>query len=137
MDGKEADGWLKKLERQAEGTFWDDLGCRAVEVSQERTVIVLDAEARHLNAMGIVHGGVLASLLDNAMGLAVMRAHPEKRTVTTNLNVHFVAPFDAGTLTTTATILHGTRSTITVQASIVDQNGKLGTIGTGSFRLLD
>ena len=129
--------WMQQLEARAKGTFWDHLGCKAVEVSEARTVIALDVERRHLNAMNIVHGGVLSSLLDNAMGLAVMRAHPGKRTVTTNLNVHFVASLGVGTLTTTATVLHETRSTITVQANVVDQDGKLGTIGTGSFRLLD
>jgi len=129
--------WLERLEARAKGTFWDYLGCRAVEVSELRTAIALDVEPKHLNPMNIVHGGVLSSLIDNAMGLAVMRAHPGKRTVTTNLNVHFVASLGLGTLTTTATVLHETRSTVTVQASVVDQDGKLGTIGTGSFRLLD
>ncbi|HZG77537.1 MAG TPA: PaaI family thioesterase [Paenibacillus sp.] len=135
----ESDGlaWMKRLEERAKGTFWDDLGCKAVEVSEARTVVALDARRRHLNAMGIVHGGVLSSLIDNAMGLAVMRMHPDKRTVTTNLNVHFVASLGPGPLTTTATVLHETRSTVTVEARVTDGDGRLGTIGTGSFRLLD
>ncbi|TLS52102.1 PaaI family thioesterase [Paenibacillus antri] len=129
--------WMKKLEERAQGTFWELLGCKAEAVSPERTVIALVAEKRHLNAMGIVHGGVLASLLDNAMGLAVMSAYPDKRTVTTNLNVHFVASLGPGPLRTTAKVLHETRTTLTVEASVEDASGKLGTIGTGSFRLLD
>lgn len=129
-------GWLDQLEKRAAGTFWDYLGCKALEVAPERTVISLDVEKKHLNAMNIVHGGVLSSLIDNAMGLAVLSAHPDKRTVTTNLNVHFVAALGLGTLTTVATVLHETRSTLTVQATVSDQDGKLGTMGTGSFRIV-
>jgi uncharacterized protein (TIGR00369 family) len=129
--------WLQKLEERAKGTFWEHLGCKAERVSPERTVITLEAEKRHLNALGIVHGGVLSSLIDNAMGLAVMSAHPERSTVTTNLNVHFVAPLELGKLTAVATVLHSTRSTLTVQAAVTGHDGKLGTFGTGSFRLLD
>jgi uncharacterized protein (TIGR00369 family) len=129
--------WLEQLEQRAKGTFWDYLGCKALEVAPERTVIALETEKKHLNAINIVHGGVLSSLLDNAMGLAVMSALPGRKTVTTNLNVHFVASLGVGTLTATATVLHTTRSTLTVQATVADQDGKLGTIGTGSFRVLE
>ncbi|HZG88348.1 PaaI family thioesterase [Paenibacillus sp.] len=135
MDQKEKE-WLEQLEARAAGTFWDYLGCEALEVSRERTVIALDAEKKHLNAMDIVHGGVLASLLDNVMALAVMSARPGERTVTTNLNVHFVAPLAAGRLTATAKVLHESASTLTVEASVRGADGKLGTVGTGSFRML-
>jgi len=135
MDPKEKE-WLAQLEERAAGTFWDYLGCKALEVSPERAVIALDAEKKHLNAMDIVHGGVLASLLDNVMALAVMSARPGARTVTTNLNVHFVAPLGAGRLTATAKVLHETASTLTVEASVHGADGKLGTVGTGSFRML-
>jgi len=129
---------LAKLEERAKGTFWETLGCKAAEVSAERVVVTLEAEERHLNAMRIVHGGVLSSLIDNAMGLAVLFALPEgARTVTTNLNVHFVAPLERGTIVTEARVLHRSRSTFTVQATVMDASGKLGTIGTGSFRVLD
>jgi uncharacterized protein (TIGR00369 family) len=137
IDMDTGSSWLEQLELRAKGTFWDYLGCKALEVAPDRTVIALDVEKKHLNAMNIVHGGVLSSLIDNAMGLAVMSAMPGKKTVTTNLNVHFVASLEIGTLTTTARVLHTTRSTLTVEATVVDQDGKLGTIGTGSFRLLD
>lgn len=135
--GTESARWLKELEKFAKGTFWEHLGLRAVDVAEERTIIALDAKPEHLNGMDIVHGGVLASMLDSAMGLAVMRAYPGRRIVTTNLNVHFVAPMKTGTLTAVAEIAHKSRTTITVQASVTDAAGKLGTIGTGSFRLLD
>lgn len=132
----EEQAWLEQLKQRAKGTFWDYLGCTAEEVTAERTVVTLTAEKKHLNPIGMVHGGVLSSLLDNAMGLAVIAARPGESAVTTNLNVHFVAPLHEGRLITTAVIQHQSRSTITVHATVTDESGKLGTIGTGSFRIL-
>ncbi len=128
--------FLSAISDRTPGTFWEHLGCRAVEVGSERTVVVIDVEPKHLNPMGIVHGGVLSSLLDSAMGVAVMHAHPNHHAVTTNLNLHYVASFQEGTLTATAHILHASRSTVTVEARVEDAQGKLGTTATGSFRLL-
>lgn len=135
-NGGSADAWLAALAERAKGTFWEYLGFQADEVTPGRTVITLTAGPHHLNPMGIVHGGVLSSMLDNAMGLAVMAARPGEKTVTTNLNVQFVAPLHEGKLTAVAQILHQSRSTLTVQATVTDESGKLGTIGTGSFRML-
>lgn len=129
--------WLKRLERRMEGTFWEQIGCSIVEVSLERSVVELVVDRRHLNSMGMVHGGVLATLLDTAMGLAALGAYPGRRSVTTNLSVHFVAPLGLGTLVATASVLHASRSTVTLQASVADRAGKLGTAGTGSFRFVD
>lgn len=128
--------WMKELEARAQGTFWEYLGGRIVELSAEKAVVALDIRKHHLNPMQIVHGGVLSSLIDNTMGLAAMAARPGHKVVTTNLNVNFVAPFEKGILTTTASVVHASRSTLTLQASVTDETGKLGTIGTGSFRIL-
>ncbi|WP_274364154.1 PaaI family thioesterase [Paenibacillus thermotolerans] len=134
--GSGSDGWLAAMEERAKGTFWEHIGFKAEEVTAQRTVITLVADRRHLNPIGLVHGGVLSSMLDNAMGLAVMAARPGEKTVTTNLNVHFVAPLHEGKLTAVAYVQHESRTTLTVQGTVTDERGRLGTIGTGSFRIL-
>ena len=45
---------------------------------------------RHLNALGIVHGGLLTAFLDAAMGAAAWRASG-RRCVTLSLNVAFLS----------------------------------------------
>jgi uncharacterized protein (TIGR00369 family) len=49
------------------------------------------AEARHANGHGIVHGGMLVTLLDNALGLTVWHAAGLRPAVTMQLNTHFLA----------------------------------------------
>ncbi|WP_409346998.1 PaaI family thioesterase [Paenibacillus sp. MBLB4367] len=123
------------LERAAQGTFWTYLGCKLDKWDGRQVVISLDVQPHHLNLIGILHGGVHASLLDNAMGLAAMASRPKEKIVTAVMNVHFVSPIRAGLATVTAEIVHSTRKGITAQGRIVDADGRLGSIGTGSFRV--
>ncbi|MDP9395729.1 MAG: PaaI family thioesterase [Actinomycetota bacterium] len=54
-------------------------------------VLTLRVEGRHLNAMGAVHGGVIATLVDSAMANAVSAALGEgRRGVTVALNVTYL-----------------------------------------------
>jgi len=127
---------LQQLVQAASGTFWEYLGCELVCLEERRVVVGLKAERHHLNLIGLVNGGVLSSLLDNAMGIMVMLARPGEKVVTTNLNVHFVAPLYEGQLLVTAELLHQSRKMITALGRVSDGAGRLGTMGSGSFRVI-
>ena len=59
-------------ERFEEATiFSNHVGTKVWEVRPGRAVLYLDVEEIHLNGSGYLHGGVYASLIDNAMGLSV------------------------------------------------------------------
>jgi len=131
----ELEAWKKVLFEKAQGTFWDYLGCEVISAEPGRVVLKLEAKTHHLNPIGIVHGGVLSSMLDNAMGLAAMLTRPGNSTVTSNLNVHFVAPLHIGELICTAELLHETKKTLTCTGQIAGDGGKLGTIATATFRI--
>lgn len=127
---------LEQLFEQVRGTFWEYLGCEVVTAEPGKVVLKLDAGRHHMNAINIVHGGVLSSLLDNAMGLATMLARPGENTVTSNLNVHFVAPLHEGELRVTADIVHETRRSITCTGQVFGADGKLGSLATATFRVI-
>lgn len=50
---------------------------------------------QHANALGIVHGGMLAAFLDSAMGTAVWHAL-ERRAVTLRLSLDYIGPGRVG-----------------------------------------
>jgi uncharacterized protein (TIGR00369 family) len=50
------------------------------------------AEGRHLNPAGIVHGGMLCTLLDHALSTVAWEANERKPCVTIAFDVQFVAP---------------------------------------------
>ncbi|KKO52675.1 PaaI family thioesterase [Paenibacillus sp. DMB20] len=132
---EEREAYIQAMTKAAEPTFWGYLGCQMESAGEEEIVVTLDAQPHHLNMMGIVHGGVLSSLMDNAMGIAVMLKRPGESTVTSNLNVHFVMPAKEGKLTVRAHIVHETRRSVTTESRITDGNGELVAISTGSFRV--
>jgi uncharacterized protein (TIGR00369 family) len=127
----------KKLKDAAESTFWGYLGCELIHLTEREVEVALDIQDHHMNPIRILHGGVHASLLDNAMGLVAMAARPEYNIVTTNLNVHFAAPIHKGKIKVAAEIVHMSRKMLTVQGHIWDANGEFCTLGTGTFRVLD
>jgi uncharacterized protein (TIGR00369 family) len=125
---------LEALEAAARPTFWGFLGCELVSAGEDKAVIALQVRPEHLNLAGIVHGGVLASLLDNAMGLVAILACPGERTVTTGLNVHYLQSSSEGRLTCEAALVHRTRRTLTLEARVADNKGELLVWGSGTFR---
>jgi uncharacterized protein (TIGR00369 family) len=126
-----------QLQQLAENTFWGLLGGQLIEWNEKQAVVSLDIKPHHLNLIGILHGGVHASLIDSAMGLMAMRAKPESNIVTSNLNLIYVAPIVEGRLVVTAEVLHSTGKTITTQAYAKTETGDLCAFGTGSFRVID
>jgi uncharacterized protein (TIGR00369 family) len=132
----EQEQWMQQLAQAAEPTFWGFLGCKMESMDERGVIISLEVVPHHLNIIGIVHGGVLSSLLDNAMGIAVMAARPGEKAVTTNLNVQFVAPMKETKLIVSANIVHQSRKMITTHGTITDAEGNLSAVGTGSFRII-
>ena len=60
-------------------------------------VIGLRAEGKHCNARGTVHGGILATLADVALGYVMaFSSTPPTRLVTANLSLDFAGAANAG-----------------------------------------
>ena len=60
-------------------------------------MIGLRAEGKHCNARGTVHGGILATLADVALGYVMaFSSNPPTRLVTANLSLDFAGAANAG-----------------------------------------
>lgn len=129
-------GQMTRLAERAQKTFWGMLGCEIVQADGRKAAICLDIVPSHLNLLGIVHGGVLMSLMDNAMGLVVMLAETKERAVTATMNTHFLASSKGGLLTCEAELIHRTGRTLTLEARVKAEDGKLLALGSGSYRVL-
>ncbi|GAA3404505.1 PaaI family thioesterase [Paenibacillus hodogayensis] len=136
MTDSDLERFVSRLAQAAAGTFWEELGCELEHIEPGRTVIVLEAGARHLNGIGMLHGGVHASLLDQAMGITAMAARPDDKVVTSHLNIHYLFPLAPGKVTVSAELIHQTRRMLTVSGKVEDCQGRIGSWGSGSFRVL-
>jgi uncharacterized protein (TIGR00369 family) len=119
-----------------EVTFSRHIGAKVEEVKPGSSVISINVEEVHLNGVGTLHGGVYASLIDNAMGLSVL-ALVGVRTATIQMNVHFLGAVGGGRITCESEVLHRTRRTATAEAKVYDAEGNLVALGTGAFRVFE
>ena len=82
------------------------------ELSEGRAVFTIEPAEYHYNPIGIVHGGLAATLLDSAMGCAVHSTLPAGGGYTTlEIKVNYIRPMTAETGRVPATAAWIARST--------------------------
>lgn len=131
-----SDEELQEMAVKEETTFWGYLGCELVELTDEQAEIRLVIKDHHLNGIGIVHGGVISSLLDNAMGIISAAARKGVPLVTSNMNVHFVAPLSGPIAIAIGRVMHASNKTLTCYAEVRNEEGQACALATGTFRVL-
>ena len=98
------------------------------EVEEGRAVFTLTPREFHYNPIGVVHGGVAATLLDTAMACAVHSALPAGSGYTTlEFKVNFVRALtlESGPVRAEGTLLHLGRSMATAEGRLVGEDGRL------------
>nr|WP_051054553.1 PaaI family thioesterase [Frankia sp. QA3] len=109
------------------------LGVRMRTLEVGRTVWTLRPSPAAANAMFTVHGGVIATLMDTAMGSAVYTSLPADTSYTTlELKVNFVRSvnLDAAALECVGRTVHVGRRTATAEAQVTSADGRLVAHGT-------
>ena len=83
----------------------------------------VELDERHLNPAGTVHGGLLATLVDTAMGAAVRTTTDDAVPATSQLTVTYLRPAEPGEVSVTASV--GKRGeAITVCEATIEQHGR-------------
>jgi uncharacterized protein (TIGR00369 family) len=103
------------------------------ELSEGRAVFTVEPAEYHYNPIGVVHGGLAATLLDSAMGCAVHSTLPAGGGYTTlEIKVNYVRPMTAetGRVRCEAKVIHVGGRTASAEGRVVDESGKLYAHGT-------
>ncbi len=98
------------------------------ELEEGRAVFTVEPAEYHYNPIGVVHGGLAATLLDSAMGCAVHSTLPAGAGYTTlEIKVNFVRALTAGTgeVRCEARVIHVGGRTATAEGKVLDAAGKL------------
>src|SRR5256885_14592563 len=86
----------------------------------------MDADARHHNPMGTLHGGVLCDIADVAMGSAYASTLDEGESFTTlELKINFLRPVRAAHLVAEGSIVQRGRTVGLTEGVITDAEGRL------------
>jgi uncharacterized protein (TIGR00369 family) len=115
------------------------LGMTLDELERGRTVFSLVADEMHENPMGTMHGGIVATLVDTAMGCAVASTLPSDAGFTTlDLSTKFVRPITAATgrVHAEGRVVHGGGQVATTEARVYDDAGVLYAHATSTCMIL-
>src|SRR5262249_38778656 len=106
------------------------LGYRTVDAGEGQAALEWDAEEAYCypdtSETVIVHGGLVSTLLDTAMGVACVNALTDgERFITADLHVDFYRPARPGTLRADGRIVQRTRRVAFCAADLTDSDGQL------------
>jgi uncharacterized protein (TIGR00369 family) len=110
------------------------------EVGEGRVVFAVVPQEYHYNPIGMVHGGLAATLLDSAMGCAIHSLLPEGRAYTTlELKVNYIRALtrDTGRVQAIGKVIHLGGKVATAEGTVIDGTGKLYAHGTTTCLLGD
>lgn len=114
-------------------TIAQTLGYDVTEVESGRVVVTLVPNDTHLNPSGTVHGGLAATLLDSAMGLAIWSTLEKGLGQTTlEFKISLIRPITSGmgVIRAEGTVLNRGRRVGTAEGRITDERGRLLAHGT-------
>ncbi len=113
------------------------LGARLTTIEQGLARIELPMTSCLTQGAGVLAGGILATMADEAMAHAVISLlDPCSNTVTTEMNIRFLRATDpdkGGLLTATARVVKPGRHVMTTEAEIHDDKGRFLATAGGSF----
>lgn len=116
--------------------FSEDMGIDYLGVVDGATTLRLDLEQKHMSRANRVHGGVLFTLLDSALGRAIVNALPEGRgCATVEIKINYFRPIQSGRVTARGWKRELTRSLGYAEGEIVNEEGKVLARASGTFFL--
>jgi 1,4-dihydroxy-2-naphthoyl-CoA hydrolase len=106
-------------------------GIRVVSAEKDKVVGEIDADERHLNNRGVVHGGAYMAFADDLGGMtAGLNTPPGMSTTTIESKSNFFRASLPGRITGVSVPIHVGRRTIVVQTQIFGADGKLAAMVT-------
>ena len=116
--------------------FVEQLGIRLVEMSRERAIVSLKRRPELLNSWGAAHGGVIMTMLDLVMSMAV-RGHynVSAGVLTVDMSIGFLNA-SKDDVFAEGRVLHAGRSTAFCEAEAHDAEGRILAKAIGTFKLL-
>jgi uncharacterized protein (TIGR00369 family) len=134
-----------------QGPFWDVmegraapppsaalLGWELISVDPDAGTIEVAFTARDefLNPVGVIQGGLLAAMLDDTMGPALVATlGPGQFAPTTDLHVQFLRPARPGRLTGRGRIVRRGKDVAFLAGELLDDSGQMVAVGTATAQI--
>jgi len=114
-------------------TIAETLGYDVTAAASGRATVTMEPNGKHLNPAGTVHGGIAATLLDSAMGLAIHTTLEKGFGQTTvEFKISLIRPItpETGLISAEGVVLSRGRRVGTAEGRLTDRDGRLLAHGT-------
>ena len=118
---------IKEVRRRLRANYLPNhFGFRLIEAQAGRVLLRMRVEKRHKQSHGVVHGGVLAALVDTAGGIATSLSYPAgTRVATIELKVNYLEAVPGGFIIADAEVVRKGNHIAVVDCDVRDQNHRL------------
>ena len=137
--------WLGGLARkdpgeagpQSVGTLGDALGMETVAREPGRSRMRMEVYPVWHNPNGVLHGGVIYTMVDYSMGSAVQPDLPEgEYCATIEAKINYLSAVREGTLTVDTEVVKQGRNIAFTESKVTDEQGKLVATGSGTIFII-
>ncbi|MGE0801810.1 MAG: PaaI family thioesterase [Lautropia sp.] len=120
--------------------YIESLGVVLDEMADGRAKATMLPKPEHMNSWGVVHGGIVMTLLDFTMAMAGRSAYPDSdpsdgRNLTIEMKTSFLRP-GKGRLTISAQCVQAGRSLAFCEGEVIGEDGQPAARATGTYKFL-
>ena len=115
--------------------LWTWLGLQTVEIGEGTATIEMNATEDMANHSGFVHGGMISTLADSAMGRSLRTLKPGVvRAMSFDLKLSFISAAKIGeTLRATGRVIHAGRRTMVAECRVEGPDQRLVATASATF----
>jgi uncharacterized protein (TIGR00369 family) len=126
---------VSDVREAAPSRAWAWMGFQLVETGEGTAVVDMTPTDEMANTSGFVHGGIISTLADSAMGRSVHTLKPGViRAASFDLKLNFINAAKIGeSLRATGKVVHAGRRTVVTECRVEDRSGKLVATASGTF----
>ncbi len=114
---------------------WEWLGLKLVEAGEGTAVVEMATTEDMANHSGVVHGGMISTLADSAMGRSLRTLSPAVvRAMSFDLKLNFINAAKVGEkLRATGHVIHAGRRTVVAECRVEGNEGRLVATASATF----
>ena len=114
--------------------FTDNLGIEMLGMADGECAMELELTEFHMSMASRAHGGVLFTMLDTALGRAVISKLPEGRgCATLEASIHYFRPVQHGRIRAVGHVVRMTRRTVYAEGQITDDEDNVLANASATF----
>lgn len=117
--------------------YWKHMNMKTVSSVDGKIRVVMDITENLKQFYGNIHGGVISSLLDSSIGVAVnQQLDPGEGALTVELKLNYFRPVSEGKLWGEGKVIQRGKKIIVGHGEIKDDAGRMVAFGTATFMII-